>query len=56
MFKHKIIDISFGFRHAVILLENGEVYTWGDGTYGEISNESKALESTEPLKIHYFDK
>ena len=56
IFKYKIADISFGFRHAVVLLENGDVYTWGDGTYGEISKDSKLLESTDPIKINYFKK
>lgn len=29
----RIVDISFGFRHAVALLEDGSVYTWGDGKF-----------------------
>jgi alpha-tubulin suppressor-like RCC1 family protein len=31
LFDQRIVDISFGYRHALILLEDGSVYSWGDG-------------------------
>lgn len=55
LFDHNIVDISFGFRHAVALLENGDVYTWGDGTYGEINYQFSTNDSGDPIKIQYFD-
>lgn len=51
LFDHNIIDISFGFRHAVTLLETGEVYTWGDGTYGEINTAFSDPDEVKPVKI-----
>lgn len=56
LFKHNIVDISFGFRHAVALLENGDVYTWGDGTYGEISDFQDKGDNNDPVKIRYFQE
>lgn len=35
-FEDKLIDISFGLKHALVLLENRKVFSWGDGTYGEL--------------------
>ena len=51
---NKIVDISFGFRHAVALLEQGDVYSWGDGTYGEINTMFSLSDDTKPTKINYF--
>jgi len=31
LFNSRIVDLSFGYRHALALLEDGNVYTWGDG-------------------------
>ena len=56
LFEERIVDLSFGFRHAVFLLENGDVYTWGDGTYGELSSAFKMHDSKAPTKINYFKK
>lgn len=39
LFGKRIVDISFGFRHAVALLEDGSVYTWGDGTHKNYLNK-----------------
>lgn len=35
-FEEKLLDISFGLKHALALLDNGKVYSWGDGSYGEL--------------------
>jgi len=35
-FEHRLIDISFGLKHALALLDNYSVLSWGDGTYGEL--------------------
>jgi alpha-tubulin suppressor-like RCC1 family protein len=47
------MDISFGFKHALVLLDNGKVYSWGDGTYGELGL-GKACMVPEPREIKYF--
>jgi alpha-tubulin suppressor-like RCC1 family protein len=35
-FESILLDISFGLKHALALLENGKVFSWGDGSYGEL--------------------
>jgi hypothetical protein len=55
LFDSNIVDISFGFRHAVALLETGDVYTWGDGTYGEINSLFSLSDESKPIKINYFN-
>ena len=31
-------DISFGLNHQIACMDDGKVYTWGDGTYGELGH------------------
>lgn len=37
---NKIKQIAMGKNFAVVLLVNGELYGWGDGTYGELCKSS----------------
>ena len=37
-FEARLIDFSLGLKHAIALVEGGEVYTWGDGSYGELGH------------------
>ena len=52
-FEDKLIDISFGFKHALVLLDNKSVLSWGDGTYGELGL-GKAFMVPEPREISFF--
>jgi len=48
-----IVDISAGAYGSVALDKNGDVYVWGNGTYGEIGNnatESKNLPTKTTIK------
>lgn len=36
----KILQISAGASHFVLLLSDGEVYTWGDNIYGQLGRET----------------
>lgn len=37
---NKIKQIAMGENFAILLLTNGEIYGWGDGTYGELCKSS----------------
>lgn len=52
-FEHKLIDISFGLKHALVLLDNMSVLSWGDGTYGELGL-GKAFMVATPKEITFF--
>lgn len=54
-FEHRLLDLSFGYKHALALLEGGKVYSWGDGTYGELGL-GKACMVPEPVEIKWFSK
>jgi len=34
----KIQDLSFGYKHCICLVDDDRVFTWGDGTYGELGH------------------
>jgi len=34
------MEVSCGSGHSAAVMENGEVYTWGDGRYGALGNGS----------------
>jgi alpha-tubulin suppressor-like RCC1 family protein len=48
-----MIDIFFGLKHAIALLDNGSVFSWGDGTYGELGHGRLTMVN-EPLEIKFF--
>lgn len=55
-----VIKISAGQDHAVALTKNGEVYTWGVNTYGELGNGTKtnsvyAVKVLDSSGIGYLD-
>lgn len=52
-FEHKLIDISFGLKHALALLDDHKVLSWGDGTYGELGL-GKAYMVSLPKEVNFF--
>ncbi|MNP12754.1 Regulator of chromosome condensation (RCC1) repeat protein [compost metagenome] len=52
--KSKVVDISVGDNFIVYLLENGEVYTSGNNSYGQFGNGTKTTSNT-PLKANISD-
>ena len=54
-FNDDIVQLAFGLHHGLALNSRGHVYSWGDGTFGELgSNESLFLE--KPWFISYFKR
>ena len=45
--------MELGKRHGIVLLNNGEVYGWGDGTYGEIGIIQEGV-INKPILIPFF--
>ncbi|KAL4497276.1 hypothetical protein ABPG72_011211 [Tetrahymena utriculariae] len=39
--KIKCLSLSCGQSHTVAVMQNGEVYGWGDGSYGQLGNGSQ---------------
>jgi alpha-tubulin suppressor-like RCC1 family protein len=37
----KIIEISSGSSHNAVITDKGDIYTWGNGSYGQIGNDKK---------------
>ena len=51
----KIIQVKCGFKHCVILSENGNIYGWGNNTYGQLFSDN--LKNKMPLiKFEYNKK
>jgi alpha-tubulin suppressor-like RCC1 family protein len=39
-------EVSCGGFHTVVLCESDEVFSWGDGKYGQLGNEKEDNECT----------
>ncbi|MFS7962619.1 putative regulator of chromosome condensation 1/beta-lactamase-inhibitor protein II [Helianthus anomalus] len=48
----KVIAIASGEAHTVALTGDGNVYSWGRGTFGRLGNGSEVDEHT-PVKVHF---
>ena len=53
----EILEIAIGTRHGVIRTNEitGSIYTWGDGTYGEIGHHESLLPVEKPTKVPFFE-
>ena len=47
------VKIATGNRHSCALMDNGDVYCWGDNTYGQLGNSTVAIGSYSqtPVKV-----
>lgn len=46
----KLVSIALGALHTTALDSDGQVYSWGMGTYGQLGNGSSA-DSTSPVRV-----
>jgi hypothetical protein len=51
----KIIKISCGLRHSLLLSNNGDIYTFGDNDRGQLGNGNRESQST-PFKLDQKNK
>jgi alpha-tubulin suppressor-like RCC1 family protein len=49
----RIIDISCGNFHSLVLSECGRVYAWGDNRYGQIGDKSYNECQSMPKKLSH---
>lgn len=54
-FKAKIISFAAGYTHALCVNDKFDVFSWGDGTMGELGHGDFG-NSSEPKKIAYFEE
>lgn len=45
-----IVEVSLGYSHSAAITENGDLYLWGDNTYGQLGNGTNE-DSNIPIKI-----
>ena len=50
----KVVDIATGYQNSLILLQDGTVYSTGNGDYGQ-NGDNKNVSSTEFNKVIYID-
>jgi len=48
---HRIIQIACGDFHSAVLTDAGEVYTWGEGNYGQLGHGASVTTYTKPLLV-----
>ena len=49
--EYKVIQISCGDFHTAVLDENGIIYTWGEGNYGQLGHGTAISQHNKPLAI-----
>jgi hypothetical protein len=52
--EEKIVEISCGSGHSVVLDSNGKVYAWGHNGRGQIGARKNSLHENEPTKVEGF--
>jgi hypothetical protein len=45
----KVVDVSVGVVHVMVLLESGEVYTWGKKEYAHSAEAMPPTEEPSPV-------
>ncbi|XP_054155256.1 RCC1 and BTB domain-containing protein 1-like [Oppia nitens] len=51
----RIVDISCGYDHSLALTATGDVYSWGDNSYGQLGNGNNFDIQSVPHKVKGFD-
>ena len=49
--KEKVLTVACGGRHTAAVTQNGNVYTFGEGPFGELGLGSSCLETGTPKKV-----
>jgi E3 ubiquitin-protein ligase HERC2 len=49
----KIVEVSCGTQHTLVLAESGSVYSWGKGEFGRLG-QGDTQDWAEPEEIEYF--
>lgn len=49
--KEKIVDVYSGYNHNIIILSNGEMYSWGDASSGKLGYIEGNLSINAPKLI-----
>merc|ERR1712032_325460 len=49
----KVVDVKCGYNHCLVILETGELYAWGDNSFGKLTirENSQNLNSPKILQI-----
>ncbi len=53
--KEKIKNIATGFNHSIALAENGNLYTWGDCSFGKLGYSTGISTQNEPKCVSYLN-
>ncbi len=51
--KEKIVDISVGENHGLVLLENGDLYTFGNNYNSQLGRDTDIIPNTVPGLVDY---
>ncbi|KAK3082491.1 hypothetical protein FSP39_012686 [Pinctada imbricata] len=52
----KAKEVACGGSHTVVLAKSGKVYTFGDGSNGQLGHGNKILQSASPVPLHLSQK
>jgi len=53
--KEKVIQVSCGFKHAIILTSNNNVYGWGNNSFGQLFS-GQVCRKSEIIKLNNISK
>lgn len=47
----RVTRVSAGMHHTMVMLDNGDVYSWGSGEYGRLGHDDEQMQTTPVLSL-----
>ena len=44
----QVVDIAYGYKHVIALTANGDIYSWGNNSFGQLGNGT-TIENYRPI-------
>jgi alpha-tubulin suppressor-like RCC1 family protein len=53
---NKIISASMGETHSAVITDEGDLFTFGNGSFGELGHNDGGKSHTVPKRVEFFAK
>jgi alpha-tubulin suppressor-like RCC1 family protein len=53
---NKIVKVSMGETHSAVITEEGDLFTFGNGSFGELGHNDAGKSHSVPKRVEFFAK